>query len=650
MSRKPCALFLINSLAAGGAERQLSQLVRGMDRERFEVHVAVSYDPGDGFRGELWPEVAAMPGVVLHSLHKRPGALGYLRALPRFLRLAWDLDPAVLHGYLQGNLTVLLAGSLFRKPVIWGIRRTSSDLSKIDRRSMFVLRLEVWFSRFADLIIYNSRAGARNYQAMGMGGKATRVIPNGYDISRFAPDAARGLAQRRAWGIPEGAPLIGIAGRLVPVKDHPTFLRMAARLHQERPDAWFVCVGEGDPAYLHFLQAMTRSLGLADRVRWAGGCRDMAGAYNAMTLHVLSSTDEGFPNVLGEAMACGVPCVTTPAGDAPILVGDTGPVCPFRDDGALAAAVSGLLAEPPEARAARASACRARITDHYSLEALTRDTEEAMLDLLRGEGRPPEFHGDHPMPALPGEARYLLRFDDLCPTIDWSLWDPIEDLLVDQGVKPILAVVPDNRDPALVSGPPAPNFWERVRRWQARGWAIGLHGYQHLAVNAEAGILGFPTKSEFAGLPYEEQARKLRLGLEVFAREGVRPDVWVAPSHSFDLVTVAALRDLGIRTISDGMALRPYRDDRGTLWIPQQVALMRPLPWGVWTFCYHATYFAKGGMGTFRRRLAQLRPRMISLAEAAALGDHPRSTLDGLLSLSRKAVTLARKQRTRWAS
>lgn len=650
MNRKPCVFFLINSLAAGGAERQLSQLVRGMSRDHFDVHLAVFYDPGYRNRGELWPEVEAMPGVTLHSLHKRQGVLGYLTALPRLFNLIWRIQPDVLHGYLQGNLTLLLLGWLLRKPVVWGIRRTSRDLSTVDPTSRALMRVEALVSHFTDLIIFNSEAGARNYRAMGMRARRMQVIPNGFDVSVFRSDVDRGLAQRRAWGVPEDVPLIGIAGRLVPVKDHRTFLRMAARLAGTWPDARFVCIGGGPTAHAESLRAEARSLGLADRVLWPGGCGDMPAAYNALSVIVLSSTDEGFPNVLGEAMACGVPCVTTPAGDAPLLVGDLGIVCPFGDDGALASAVSSLLREPAEARAARSAAGRARIAEQFSLRALARNTEEALCRLVVPEILPAAPGGLDPWETFRRGPRYLIRFDDICPTMDWSLWNPIEEALVAQGVKPILAVVPDNRDPALVAGPAASDFWDRVRAWQARGWAIGLHGFQHLAVNAEPGIMGFPTKSEFAGLPYEEQYRKLKLGMEIFAREGVRPDVWVAPSHSFDLVTVVALRDLGLRVISDGMALAPYMDGQGTLWIPQQVALMRPLPAGVWTFCYHPTYFAEGGLPTFLRRLAELRPRMISLEEAVALGDHPRSIMDGLLGLSRRAITLARRQRPRWAS
>jgi len=213
---------------------------------------------------------------------------------------------------------------------------------------------------------------------------------------------------------------------------------------------------------------------------------------------------------------------------------------------------------------------------------------------------------------------------------------------VAQGVKPILAVIPDNRDPNLMVDPPAPDFWERVRGWQARGWAIGLHGYQHLYVNGESGILRIGRKSEFAGLGYAEQHEKLRLALAVFEREGVRPDAWVAPSHSFDWTTVDALAAHGIRTISDGLAFRPYRDERGTIWVPQQSAMMRAMPWGVWTFCYHRLDFTGDGMETFKRRLARLAPRMISLAEAEALARRAPSMPDKLVGLMRRTVSGAR--------
>jgi peptidoglycan/xylan/chitin deacetylase (PgdA/CDA1 family) len=240
-------------------------------------------------------------------------------------------------------------------------------------------------------------------------------------------------------------------------------------------------------------------------------------------------------------------------------------------------------------------------------------------------------------------ARYLLRFDDMCPTMDWSLWNEVEGLLIEAGVKPILAVIPDNRDPKLMVDPPSPVFWDRVRSWQARGWAIGIHGYQHTYVNAEPGILRLNRRSEFAGLSYEEQLEKLRKGLEVFEREGVHADAWVAPGHSFDWVTVSALTALGIRTISDGMALAPFRDPQGNAWVPQQFANMRPMPFGVWTYCYHLEGLTPAAMTLFRMRLMQLSPRMISLQEAAQMGTKPRSTSDSLVGALRQIVSGIRR-------
>src|SRR5438093_13646810 len=116
-------------------------------------------------------------------------------------------------------------------------------------------------------------------------------------------------------------------------------------------------------------------------------------------------------------------------------------------------------------------------------------------------------------------AQYLVRFDDICPTMNWTMWSRIEKVLVKFRIAPILAVVPDNQDKKLMIAQPNPAFWEGVREWQARGWSIGLHGYQHLYSNGESGILGFARKSEFAGVAPEQQETKLRQAAEIFRRE-----------------------------------------------------------------------------------------------------------------------------------
>ncbi|HEU4950859.1 MAG TPA: DUF2334 domain-containing protein [Holophagaceae bacterium] len=215
------------------------------------------------------------------------------------------------------------------------------------------------------------------------------------------------------------------------------------------------------------------------------------------------------------------------------------------------------------------------------------------------------------------DARYILRFDDICPTMNWEVWEAIEALLDRHGVRPILAVVPDNQDPKLQVDAPRADFWERVRGWQAKGYTIALHGYQHRYINRNPGIMGLTRQSEFAGLPRAEQEAKLRAGLAIFEAEGVRADAWVAPSHSFDKVTVALLAELGVPVISDGLWPRPFTSGEGLLWIPQQLWGFRPRPAGIWTVCNHHNGWSSRRLAQFAADLEAYGPRMTDAATAA---------------------------------
>lgn len=211
--------------------------------------------------------------------------------------------------------------------------------------------------------------------------------------------------------------------------------------------------------------------------------------------------------------------------------------------------------------------------------------------------------------------RYLVRFDDLCPTANWEVWNRVEDILVDLDIRPIVAVVPDNRDEVLRAAPPAADFWDRVRAWQARDWSIALHGYQHLYSTRNGGLLGSNRCSEFAGLPEAVQAEKIRRGLAIFRREGITADAWTAPAHSFDIVTLKVLADNGLPLVSDGFTRRPYRDGFGLLWVPQQLCDFAPCRAGVWTVCFHSNSWGKNEMTGFEHNLARYRPMITSLPQ-----------------------------------
>ena len=230
----------------------------------------------------------------------------------------------------------------------------------------------------------------------------------------------------------------------------------------------------------------------------------------------------------------------------------------------------------------------------------------------------------------------------------WSVWNDVENILIETGVKPILAVVPDNRDEELILDPPDADFWTRVRAWQSRGWTIGLHGYQHRYVTKEAGMFGRAARSEFAGLPLDVQEAKLRNALQIFRRENVSPELWVAPAHSFDATTVAALSNVGLHTISDGYALYPYEDSNGIAWIPQQLGRFRNVPLGVWTICHHINDWTPREVAQFGQDLSRFASRFASVPQVLeGYKRRQRNWLDvgtsGLLRLARRTGRLLRE-------
>jgi len=230
-------------------------------------------------------------------------------------------------------------------------------------------------------------------------------------------------------------------------------------------------------------------------------------------------------------------------------------------------------------------------------------------------------------------ARFLVRFDDICPSMNWSVWNRVTEILTETGISPILAVVPDNKDPHLVVDRERSDFWDQVRNWAACGWTIGMHGYQHRYVTSDPGIVRLNPLSEFAGLPVDRQREKLTAAKEIFHREGVTPNVWIAPAHSFDAVTVSLLREVGIGIISDGFGLYPSLDTHGMLWIPQQIARFHPLPFGVFTVCIHHNGWTHADLASFRLQLAKYRDCISSVEEIGRVyAGRPASWLDELAS------------------
>jgi len=211
-------------------------------------------------------------------------------------------------------------------------------------------------------------------------------------------------------------------------------------------------------------------------------------------------------------------------------------------------------------------------------------------------------------------ARYLLRFDDLCPTMDQARWRRMKVLVARHKLRPILAVVPQNRDPELMIDPPDADFWSEMRQHQAAGATIGLHGYRHRCEAKGRSLIPLHKRSEFAGISRAHQREWVRAGMGILRAEQLEPRIWVAPRHGFDRVTLEVLRDEGIELVSDGFAKGPFVS-HGVTWIPQQIWRPVEKSSGLWTICVHANSAAERAFTELEEFAEKFAEQFISVEE-----------------------------------
>lgn len=372
MKRK--VAFIIRDLDYGGAQRQLITLVKELDKQKFDITVFCFYTDG------LLEKDLKNDHINIICLDKKSrwDVFGFLW---RFFKHLKRIQPDVIHRYLsEANLLAIFFKPLFLSiKVIWGIRDSNISPSEYDWLENLIFKIQCFLSRFVDLVIVNSHAGKNFHLEHGFPQHKTIVIPNGIDIDRFKCDREAGAKVRVEWQIPENMILMGLIGRLAPMKDHPTFLRAAALICQEREDVKFICIGNGTPEYAASLHELTHKLNIEDKVIWASGRSDMPAVYSALNIVCSSSAyGEGFGNVIGEAMACEVPCVVTDVGDSAWLVGDRGIVVPPSNPDALKTGLISEIASTPQKQEAKNNA-RQRIVDQFSVQQLALKTQAALL-------------------------------------------------------------------------------------------------------------------------------------------------------------------------------------------------------------------------------------------------------------------------------
>ena len=368
-------VILARQLASGGAERQLVALAIGLKERGRDIHVVLFYGGG-----VLDAELIAA-GVSVHFIEKR-GRWDVVGFLYRLVAVLHRLKPEVIYSFLDlpNILATVLRQFVGTPRLVWSIRAAGMEMRHYDWLTRAIPWVEARLSGRSDLIIANSHAGAGWAIRRGFPADRMCVVQNGIDTVRFRPDTAGRSRVRADWGVGESTRLIGLTARLDPMKDHQGFLTACGALATAHEDLHFVCVGNGLVAYQAELTELARRLGIAHRVIWAGARQDMPAIHSALDVECSASAfGEGFSNAIGEAMACGVPCVVTDVGDSARIVGELGEVVPPRDSNALAHALMRMLErvrqEPDLARRVRQ-----RIENKFSLEQMVSRTEQVLLE------------------------------------------------------------------------------------------------------------------------------------------------------------------------------------------------------------------------------------------------------------------------------
>jgi glycosyltransferase involved in cell wall biosynthesis len=373
-------VHIITGLDVGGAEKMLAKLLAA-SAGRLDSHV-ISLTT----KGPVAAEIECA-GAKVHALNMAARVSNAIRAFSRLVRILREIKPDVVHTWMYhsdliGGAAARLAGV---KAVAWNVR--NGDLSSATKLTTWgVVRLCAAASHVVPAVIVCCSEAARLiHEKAGYDRDKFMVIPNGFDVHRFKPDAHARLDVRHELGVPVDAPVIGLIARFDPQKDHRLFCEAAGKLHARRPDVHYLLAGRGIDRSNRQLMDWISAAGIAHVARLIGERSDVPRLTAALDIATCcSSWGESFPNTLGEAAACGVPCVTTDVGDAGAIVGELGWVVPRGNADALASAWGTALGCSPQERRRRGAEARTRLCANFEIGAVAERYSALYEAMCRG--------------------------------------------------------------------------------------------------------------------------------------------------------------------------------------------------------------------------------------------------------------------------
>ncbi len=371
---------LVVELDIGGTEVMLSRVIRRLDPARY-ASTLISLLPGGQIESEL--RGSGIPVICLGVRRGIPDP----RAIKRLRGILHDERIDLLQSYSYApNLIGLFAAKAAGIPAIWSLRCSKVDFSHYKMSAAISFHLNRLLSRFPDLIVANSDAGRLYHRSRGYSGGRMIMVPNGFELDRYRMDEDARRRLRRDLGVDDGTVLIGHVARFDPIKDHRTFVAAGGRVCGSRPEVRLVMIGRGVTKDNPALSGWIAAAGVEGKVFLLGQRTDVDKLMAGLDFLVSSSEDEGFPNVVAEAMACGIPCVVTDAGDSALIVGATGLVVPPRDPAALAAAMERMVDWGPAVRSECGRTARKEIESRFEIGVVVKSFEKIYDGLLSRDG------------------------------------------------------------------------------------------------------------------------------------------------------------------------------------------------------------------------------------------------------------------------
>ena len=372
-------LHVITGLRVGGAERALCNLLLGGLRNAGE-HKIVSLTDMGVFGAKLQSYGVEVVGL---GLSRNPASWSGLSRLRTLIR---DYEPQLIQGWMyHGNLFASAIARIGmtgkRPPVLWNIRHSLDDLASETLATRLLLWLHRLFSSLANAIIYNSHRACEQHSRFGLPRSRSLVIGNGFNVQQWQPNQEARAALRLSLGITDADLVVGHVARFHPLKGHADFLQAMRHVMAVDVRVHVLLVGRGVTPDNPSLQRLFAQLP-PERIHTLGERSDIERIMPAIDIFCLSSSSEAFPNVVGEAMACGIPCVTTDVGDCSEIVGASGVVVPAQDPEHLAQALLDVCQLPALQRGELGLLARSRVVEDFSIARVVEKYRQLYADLL----------------------------------------------------------------------------------------------------------------------------------------------------------------------------------------------------------------------------------------------------------------------------